>query len=156
MNRDLQRIENAMEVLARVGQSRRAAALRAERAGVRLTGAAQKVLRYTVEDGPARISDLARRTGMSDAVVSRQVTALEGEALVRRVGSSDDGRVAVVKPTASGRQVSKRLRRAADEIFQEHLAGWSVKDLGRLADLMERLGGDLRGDERKASLPEAG
>ena len=52
MDRDLQRIENAMETLVRVGQSRRAATIRAERAGVRLTGAAQRVLRHTVEDGP--------------------------------------------------------------------------------------------------------
>jgi DNA-binding MarR family transcriptional regulator len=144
MNRDLQRIETAMEALARVGQSRRAARVRATHAGVELTGAAQKVLRRAIEDGPIRISDLARRSHMSDAVVSRQVTVLENEGLVARVASPEDGRVAMVKPTASGRQVAGRLRRAADEIFQDALQRWSRKDLAKLAELIERLAGDLR------------
>jgi len=155
MQRDLQRIETAMESLARVGQSRRAARARAARAGVHLTGAAQKVLRQAIENGPIRISDLARGSDMSDAVVSRQVTVLENGGLVTRVASPDDGRVAMVKPTAAGRQASGRLRRAADEIFQAYLQRWSAKELTDLADLMERLAGDLRSSS-DASLPKAG
>jgi hypothetical protein len=43
------------------------------------------------------------------------------------------------------------LREAADEIFQEHLSGWSARDLEQVADLMERLGNDLA----KGSIPTA-
>ncbi len=145
-----------MESLARVGQSRRAAAVRATRAGVHLTGAAQRVLRRAIESGPIRVSELARRAGMSDAVVSRQVTVLEQQRLVVRLADPDDGRVAMVKPTAAGRQVARRLRRAADEIFQEHLQGWSAKDLGRLAGFIERLANDLRAASDRKREPPAG
>jgi len=154
---DLQRVERAMEGLARVGRSRRAAALRANRAGVELTGAAQQVLRRVIEEGPVRISDLAQRAHMSDAAVSRQVTSLEQHGLAARASIPDDGRVAMVRPTAAGRRVGRRLRRAADEIFQERLSEWSARDLAALAALLERLALDLRRpDTEKARAAGAG
>lgn len=146
MVRNLQRIEAAMERLARIGQSRRSSARRAERAGISLLGSAQQVLRASIDHVPARISDLARATSMSDAAVSRQVTLLEGEGLVEREACAEDGRVARVRPTASGRAVGRRLRAAADEIFQEHLVGWRADDLAKLAELMECLSDDLTGE----------
>lgn len=133
-----------MEALARVGQSHRAAAIRSERAGVPMTGAAQQVLRRVIEHAPVRVSDLARHVHMGDAAVSRLVTSLEEEGQVVRSPSDLDGRVAMVRPTAAGRRTAQRLRRAADDIFRERLAGWSARDLARLASLMERLAGDLR------------
>ncbi|MGH0035394.1 MAG: MarR family winged helix-turn-helix transcriptional regulator [Myxococcota bacterium] len=141
---DLQRVERAMERLARIGSSRSAASLRAARAGVELPGAAQQVLRRVIEQGPVRISDLARGVHMGDAAVSRQVTALEGHGLVTRAASPDDGRVAMVGATAAGRRTGRRLRRAADAIFERCLGEWSNRDLARLAELMERLGRDLQ------------
>jgi DNA-binding MarR family transcriptional regulator len=145
---DLQRIESAMEALARVGQSHTAAALRAERAGVPMTGAAQQVLRRVIEHEPVRVSDLARHVQMSDAAVSRLVTALEESGQVRRMASPDDRRVAIVRATAAGRRTGARLRRAADRIFEERLEDWSARDLAKLALLMERLARDLRSPER--------
>jgi len=146
---DLQRIERALEQLSRVTRSRRADAERAARAGVHLPRAAQMVLRQVVETGPVRISDLARALHMSDAAASRTVTALEGEGLLSRSGSPDDGRVALVEITPPGRRIQRRLREAQDEIFGESLSHWSRQDAAKLADLMERLADDLR------SLPPA-
>lgn len=141
---DLQRVERAMEGLARVGRSRSAANARSERARVKLTGAAQQVLRRVIEESPVRISDLARRIQMGDAAVSRQVTSLEEQGLAARASTPEDGRVAMVRPTPAGRRAGRRLRRAADEIFQERLSEWSARDLASLAELIERLARDLR------------
>jgi DNA-binding MarR family transcriptional regulator len=148
LERDLQRIEAAMEALARVSQGRTAAAVRAARAGLHLTGTAQQVLRRVIESAPVRVSDLARQVQMGDAAVSRQVTALEEQGLVTRSPSPEDRRVALVRPTSLGRGAGRRLRRAADGIFAEHLASWSSKDLASLALLMERLARDLRNERR--------
>ncbi len=145
IGKDLERVQAAMEQLNRIGRSRRSDALRSARAGVHLPRAAQGVLRQVVEHGPGRISDLARATGSGDAAVSRLVTQLAEQGLLRRSASREDGRVAEVHATAAGRRASKRLRKAADEIFLEHLAGWSERDLAKLGDLMERLARDLRG-----------
>ncbi|MDJ0788160.1 MAG: MarR family transcriptional regulator [Myxococcota bacterium] len=150
---DLQRVERAMERLARIGRSRSAASLRASRAGIDLPGAAQQVLRRVIEHGPIRISDLAGRVHMADAAVSRQVTALEEQGLVARAASPDDGRVALVRATPAGRGAGRRLRRAADAIFQQCLADWSDRDLARLAGLIERLAGDLHRADAELSAP---
>jgi DNA-binding MarR family transcriptional regulator len=145
--RELGRIEAAMETLGRVGRSRAAAARRARRAGLTLAGNAQQVLRRVVEHAPVRISDLARHVHMSDALVSRQVSALEAAGLVARQSSREDGRVALVTATAAGKRASARLRAAADSIFAEHLSGWSVRELAALAAPMERLASDLKKPE---------
>lgn len=150
VEQSLRRVEAAMEGLTRVGQSRRAAALRSARARLHLGGNAQQVLRQVIENAPVRISDLADHVHMGMGAVSREVTALEQEGLVTRRESPDDGRVTLVHPTSEGRRAGGRLRRAADDIFQSHLADWSSRDLARLADLMERLANDLRPAERRA------
>ena len=67
--------------------------------------------------------------------------------LAARASSPVDGRVAMVRPTAAGRRAGRRLRRAADEIFQERLSEWSARDLAALAGLLERLTQDLRRSE---------
>jgi DNA-binding MarR family transcriptional regulator len=101
-----------------------------------------------IEHEPVRVSDLARHVQMSDAAVSRLVTALEESGQVRRMASPDDRRVAIVRATAAGRRTGARLRRAADRIFEERLEDWSARDLAKLALLMERLARDLRSPER--------
>ncbi len=143
-DKDLQRVEDAVEALARLFQGQQPAARRAARAGVDLSRTAQKVLWHVVTEAPIRISDLARQVGLSDAVVSRQVTALEDDGLVARRPSHEDGRVALVTPTPRGRAAGRRLRRAADEIFREQLRDWSHPDLADFATHLERLVHDLR------------
>jgi DNA-binding MarR family transcriptional regulator len=154
MRKSLQKIEVAMEQLARIGQGRQANAVRSARARLHLAGVTQTGLRGVVEHSPVRISDLARATDMGDAAVSRQVTLLEDEGLVVRAPDPQDGRVARVRPTPAGRGASRRLRAAADEIFQEHLSEWCASDLEKLAGLMERLVVDLRQGIRLKGRPK--
>jgi DNA-binding MarR family transcriptional regulator len=145
---DLQRVEHAVERLARLFQSQKPAARRAALSGVDLTRTAQKLLWHVITEAPIRISDLARDVGMSDAVVSRQVQALEHEGLVERRPSPKDGRVSLVRPTARGRGAGRRLRRAADTIFHEKMTRWSARDLAALAEHIERLVADLGDGDR--------
>ncbi len=137
-----------MERVARIGRSRRAVELRSAEAGVALAGVAQHVLRAVVEDGPVRMSDIARRLDSGIAAVSRQVTTLEQLGYVARKAGRGDRRETLVQATASGRGASKRLRRAADAIFMKRLEGWSPGDVDRLAELLERLGTDLTASTR--------
>lgn len=142
--KDIKRIEAAMNALSRIGQSRRFAQVRSNLANVELSNAAQLVLRGIVAEGPVRISDLARMNQMSDAAISRQVTALEADGYAKRGASMVDGRVALVHPTEQGRQVSRALQQVADRMLMTQLAEWNSEDLTLVADLMERLSDDLR------------
>jgi DNA-binding MarR family transcriptional regulator len=141
--KDLKRVEDAVEGLGRYFRGSAPARRRAEIAGIALSRTVQRLLWFIVTDGPIRISDLARTAGSTDPIVSRQVSALEAEGLVERLTSDRDGRVSLVRATAEGRRAGRKLRQAADEIFREQMKGWSAKDLGDLAHLLERLGADL-------------
>lgn len=140
---ELDRLERAMERLGRIGRSPQAAAARASMAGIAMPGAAQRVLRAVIEHGPIRVSEVARRVDVGDAAASRLITTLEAAGLAKRAASPDDGRVQMVSPTPAGRAAARKLRRAADRIFESRLDGWSDRELSNIAGLMERLAGDL-------------
>jgi len=143
IDKDLQRIQDAVEALGRLFQKRKPASLRAALAGVDLTRTEQQLLGHIVTKGPIRISDLAREVGIADAAASRQVSALVSRGFVERLTTSDDGRVSLVRTTQKGRATGRRLRKAANEIFRELIAGWSAKDLTDAAEHLERLVDDL-------------
>jgi DNA-binding MarR family transcriptional regulator len=144
LQKNLQRVEAALGRLGRIANSPKSDALRCERANVEpISAVGQRILRHVVERGPARISEIARATRTGDAAVSRQVTQLESQGLLRRESDARDGRAAVVYVSNEGRRISERLRAAADAIFQEHLSGWSSNELETLGELMEQLAEDL-------------
>ncbi len=147
MRKDLVRLEAAGERLARIIRSRRSSERRAARAELELAGAAQSVLRCVIERGPARVSQIARVTRSGDPAVSRLDTQLEADGLLERIPDAKDGRAIRVRATRRGQTAARRLRRAADEIFEEYLHEWEDGDVARLADLLERLCRDLA-DER--------
>ena len=147
MRVDLERLEVAGERLAKIIRSRRSSQRRAARAGIALPGAAQSVLRCVIERGPARVSEIARVTRSGEPAVSRLVTQLEGDGLFERLPDAEDGRAIRVRATRRGRAAARRLRRAADEIFEEHLHEWGDGDVALLADLLERLCRDLADEQ---------
>ncbi|MFO0689047.1 MAG: MarR family transcriptional regulator [Myxococcota bacterium] len=140
----LLRIEAAMVELGRMTRSGRADRLRCQRAGVDVTGAAQRLIYYLMENGPMRLSELARRTETDPGILTRQVNALEQQGIVERRPDPTDRRAAILQMSAKGRRIAQRLREVQDEVLGGQLAGWSAADLERAATLMERLILDVR------------
>jgi DNA-binding MarR family transcriptional regulator len=62
--------------------------------------------------GPLRITDLARREGVSQPGMTTVVNRLENEGLAQRIADPTDGRVALVRVTSAGRQVLRERRTA--------------------------------------------
>ena len=142
--KSLLRIEAAMVELGRMTRSGRADRLRCERAGVEVTGAAQRLIYYLMENGPMRLSELARRTETDPGILTRQVNALEAQGHVERRPDPTDRRASIVQMSPKGRRVAQRLREVQDEVLGGQLAGWSAADLERAASLMEQLILDVR------------
>jgi DNA-binding MarR family transcriptional regulator len=140
----LLRIEAAMVELGRMTRSGRADRLRCQRAGVEVTGAAQRLIYYLMENGPLRLSELARRTETDPGILTRQVKAMERQGLVERRPDPTDGRAIVLHMSAKGRRIAARLREVQDEVLGGQLAEWSASDLESAAGLMERLIRDVR------------
>ncbi len=143
MRKELERLEAAGDRLAKILRSRRSSDRRAARAGIETPRAAQDVLRYVIEGGPARVSEIARTSGSGEPAVSRLVSQLERQGLLERVPDRVDRRAALVRATRSGQAAAHRLRQAADEIFEEHMAAWRRPDVEQLAELLERFCRDL-------------
>jgi len=142
--KSLLRIEAAMVELGRMTRSGRADRLRCERAGVELTGAAQRLIYYLMENGPMRLSELARRTETDPGILTRQVNALEQQGLVERRPDPTDRRAWIVRMLPKGRRIALRLREVQDEVLGSQLSGWAAADLEQAAGLMEQLIRDIR------------
>jgi len=142
--KNLLRIEAAMVELGRMTRSGRADRLRCERAGVEVTGAAQRLIYYLMENGPLRLSELARRTETDPGILTRQVNVIERQGLVERLPDPTDRRATLLRMSPRGRRVAQKLREVQDEVLGGQLADWSPGDLERAAALMERLIRDVR------------
>jgi DNA-binding MarR family transcriptional regulator len=96
------------------------------------------------EEGPLRLSDLAKRMGTSTPTASRSVDALEGLGLVTRVPESSDRRALSIDVTARGRALlDDRLTRAA-HAFRPAEATLSAADRRELLALLRRMTDALR------------
>jgi DNA-binding MarR family transcriptional regulator len=88
------------------------------------------------------IGDLAAAERVKPPTMTRIVAALEERGLVRREGSSDDGRVVHVVVTPAGRSAHEEYRKRRDAWLRKRLAGLSASErdtLSRAADLLDRL-----------------
>lgn len=138
------RLQEAIVGIQRITNSRKIDILRAERSGVPLSLVTTGVLRPVVEAGPLRAAELAERARMQPAALSRQLAILEREGCIERVRDPADRRASLVRSTARGRAVHRRVRVAAEELFAAQLASWSGDELDNLSGLLERLIADLR------------
>lgn len=93
--------------------------------------------------GRMRRVDLAEALGLTASGVTRGLAPLERIGLVARETNARDGRVAYAALTDTGRARLDDMLATAEQIAAEVFAAppWSKEDIGRLADLLTRLGG---------------
>lgn len=143
-----------MEPLSRAGPEREVAArlhhaairllrhLRREDSATGLTPARASALSVLVFAGPLRLSALADAEGVRIPTMSRIVSGLVAAGLVRRSPDRDDGRAALLRPTANGRQLLLRARERRLSALMALFAGLpagELETLGSAAVVLERL-----------------
>lgn len=101
------------------------------------------MLRKLEKDGPQLVGVLATALGLDGSTVTRQVTGLERDGLVKRGRSESDGRAIVVTPTAEGLRRMAGVRAARVELYERILSGWSEPDRADLGRLLARLNTDM-------------
>ncbi|HEX6993573.1 MAG TPA: MarR family transcriptional regulator [Gammaproteobacteria bacterium] len=92
--------------------------------------------------GPISVTALADREMVRPATMSRMVSALVDEGLVRRREDKADGRGVLVSVTAKGRRVYRRAQQQRLEQLAEALNALTPEQLSamrELADVLERL-----------------
>ena len=88
-----------------------------------------QVLRLLLDEGPTRVSGLARRRGASAATVSARLDRLERRGLVRRERLPDDRRAVVATLTSSGRDAATTSRAERHDRLRGVADGFPLADL---------------------------
>jgi DNA-binding MarR family transcriptional regulator len=143
---ELTQIERGLTTIVRWGNLPRVRERFTAVAGMALDRASYSVL-FRLEEGPARLSDLAQKVGVDISTLSRQVHHLEASGLVARTVVEEDRRAALLAVTDMGRDLVRRIRAAKRAAITEMLEHWTTDEraelgraLGRLADEMVAFG----------------
>ena len=124
--------------------------LRRADAATGLTAARASVLSVLVFGGPTTIGDLATAEQVSAPTMTKLITSLEGEGLVRRVADERDRRVVRVHATPQAARILRRGRAARVRVLAATLRALDPADLatlGRAADILR----DARGAAPRAA-----
>jgi DNA-binding MarR family transcriptional regulator len=89
--------------------------------------------------GPLRQSALADLVHADRSTVSRHVTALVEQGLVRRDADDSDGRASVLVVTDAGRTQLDRLRAEREAYLRAVTTGWTDDELHTFTGLFDRL-----------------
>jgi DNA-binding MarR family transcriptional regulator len=73
--------------------------------------------------GPIALAALVEFEGINPTMLSRIVTKLDGEGLIRRMPNPDDQRAALVEATEQGHETSERIRTARTATVTKIVSG---------------------------------
>src|SRR5215212_2812314 len=91
-------------------------------------------------------SDLSRKLGLDPGYLSRTLVRLEGQGLIARARSENDGRRRILSLTSAGKDAFAMLDTRSREEVAEMLGGLSERDQRRLVDAMGIIEGILQRD----------
>lgn len=106
----------------------------------------ESVLKALAEEDGRTMSNLAQVLGVQPPTVTKMISRMAAQGLLKRVASPTDGRLARVHLTDEGRARIDEIDRIWTRIEREALAGFDDKDRKRLRRL-------LRAVERNLTLP---
>src|SRR5882672_645927 len=139
---ELTEIERGLTTIVRWGNLPRVREQFTAAAGMALDRAGYSVL-FRLEEGPARLSDLAQRVGVDISTLSRQVRHLEGAGLVGRSVMEEDRRAALLSVTDEGRDFVHRIRAAKRAAITEMLEHWTPEERAELGRVLGRLANEM-------------
>jgi DNA-binding MarR family transcriptional regulator len=107
-----------------------------------MTPARRSALSVLVFLGPQSLSELAAAEQVTLPTMSKLVTSMENEGLVRRERDPADGRVVRLHATAKARRMAERGRERRLEVLESLLGGASAREVEivrEAAEIVDRL-----------------
>lgn len=105
----------------------------------------ETVLKSLADQDGQTMSQLAQALSVQPPTVTKMITRLSAQGLVRRVASERDGRLARVQLTDEGRARIEEIDRAWKRLEKEALVGFDDKDRKRIRKLLRELERNLTG-----------
>lgn len=106
------------------------------RAGMAPSSATWRVVRFIQNNGPVRISDVARRERSTMATVSTLVNRLVKQGLVNKEKDTSDARQSLLTVTPKGRNLCNEWQDRLGEAVAEDFASLSLDELTVLAEAL--------------------
>jgi DNA-binding MarR family transcriptional regulator len=106
-----------------------------------ISPARASALSVLVFGGARSLTELAAAEQVTSATMSKLVTAMEGEGLVRRYPDVNDARSIRIEATAKGRRILERGRKRRLDLLEQLLGGASdaeITAVGTAASVVER------------------
>jgi DNA-binding MarR family transcriptional regulator len=106
-----------------------------------ISPARASALSVLVFGGARSLTELAAAEQVTSATMSKLVTAMEGEGLVRRYPDVNDARSIRIEATAKGRRILERGRKRRLDLLEQLLGGASdaeIAAVGTAASVVER------------------
>jgi DNA-binding MarR family transcriptional regulator len=106
-----------------------------------ISPARASALSVLVFGGARSLTELAAAEQVTSATMSKLVTAMEGEGLVRRYPDVNDARSIRIEATAKGRRILERGRTRRLDLLEQPLGGASdaeIAAVGTAASVVER------------------
>ena len=116
-----------------------------------LAPTAISLLLSVVRTGPTRLSELGDAEGLNPTMLSRVVSGLVQDGLLKRSSDEGDRRAAWVEATAAGRRLAERMRRERTNAVNAALAGLSESQRRRVEQALPAL--EALADELKRTRP---
>ena len=107
-----------------------------------ITPARASALSVVIFGGPQTLTELADAEQVTTATMSKLVSAMEREGLVRRERDRDDGRAIRLHPTAKGRRILDRGRKERLDLLEsllERASEREVRVVREAAEIVDRL-----------------
>jgi DNA-binding MarR family transcriptional regulator len=144
-------VRRVLDSIRQIVRALRLASREAEKQ-VGLSGAQLFVLQKLAEGGVLSVNDLAERTHTHQSSVSVVVQRLVEAGLVDRTRSERDARQAQVSVTPAGKSALKSAPSAAQDQIIEALSKFNKRDIGQLAESLDRLVEELGIDGEAAPM----
>jgi DNA-binding MarR family transcriptional regulator len=100
------------------------------------------------------MGELAAALGVRPPTVTKMVTRMEAQGLVRRETSASDSRVAHVRLTETGSGMLDRIANSWRDADEAAFSGMKKKELRRLEKALKRICGNLAGTAADSGLPD--
>lgn len=110
-----------------------------------LSHAAASLLARLRRDGPQRLTELAHAERISQPGMTKLVTRMERERLVRRTAAPEDRRVVLVEATRAGLDLAVRRRAERADALQRLIERLDAKDRAAIAAALPALARLLEG-----------
>jgi DNA-binding MarR family transcriptional regulator len=139
-----EQIGTGLHRLQRLLASRRVSTSLAGAAGAPVGQQAMQLLRALRDGRPLPVAEAARAARLDVGAASRQLRSLDELGLTERSPSPDNASVVLVRLTADGLAIAKRLQQVNNQHLVNALAGWTDDEREMLGSLLLRLVDDLQ------------